>query len=693
MTWDTANPWATSPEFLKTPKYPIFGTPGKSPVPSSGTKRPLSSQDLEAQLATHVHHLSPNPNLSLPPVEPSRQLSSSPNPSSAKRPCHRPSEPELTPLKTGLDQEASSSMHSASSMQTPPPTSTSASRRKAQQAQAAKILKQSSTSGRRMSSPNLQSTDHAEASYPHIEASPGFPNLQFSPEVSNFPASGPATAPVFPQHKLFWDPQQSNENMNLDFNNSDMFALGIEVEKHLDPFSSHQTNAMTEAIPSSSFNDLNGSQDDLAVFPVSAKAPARKFSRSRLTTSVVDPNMLFSSPGHPPKLPSPSQPDLDDTLQPYAHQIQDAQREDELRLGTKQKRRRGPEVDSPAVRAALQTLRDEESDHLGMKRSVTDSVLESFKGRAPQSSVSRRTSVKQHNPHRRSSPVKNIVNRYPGNSLNDRKASKKTTLTLTIDASGRAKTETKVVGGNGKPLADLKTDVDGLSTESETSSSEEDNFVTSRHQSFNLSMHEPAKIKMARFTADSRGHSQRSSYTSTIASTNTGNGGLFPRGKLGRRIASTLPQHLDDSSHLSVPMSDQDSSSTFISDRLDGKDGAVSEIETVIDSDEDNGDAQLELKKVIQSRAQRKTAHSFRSGSQRQRSAQYPEPSYGGQLAPYPYQDKLTPSHKPYNNISPTTITDPDYATPNSTADSQISESTRCVCHAQDTDGEFMIMW
>ncbi|KAK8088699.1 PHD-finger domain-containing protein [Apiospora hydei] len=46
----------------------------------AGHKRPLSADDLAVEIASHVNHFSPNPSLSLPPVDPARRLQSSPGP-------------------------------------------------------------------------------------------------------------------------------------------------------------------------------------------------------------------------------------------------------------------------------------------------------------------------------------------------------------------------------------------------------------------------------------------------------------------------------------------------------------------------------------------------------------------------------------------------------------------------------------
>ncbi len=48
--------------------------------PSAGDKRPLSAEGIAAEIAAHVNHFSPNPNLPLPPVDPARRLQSSPGP-------------------------------------------------------------------------------------------------------------------------------------------------------------------------------------------------------------------------------------------------------------------------------------------------------------------------------------------------------------------------------------------------------------------------------------------------------------------------------------------------------------------------------------------------------------------------------------------------------------------------------------
>ncbi|KAL9026280.1 MAG: hypothetical protein Q9196_005028, partial [Gyalolechia fulgens] len=690
VTWNTADPWAESPDFLKTPKFPSFSTPIRSPTKSSGTKRPFSSQNIEEQIASHVHHLSPNPDRTLPPVEPSRSLSSSPNPSSTtKRVCHRSSETELTPLKTSFDEQATSSMRSARSMQTPPPTSNSASRRKVQQAQATKLVKQPGPTSRRRSSPGAVREDNPETTLPLIEASPGFPSLQFSPEVFSFHNSGPATAPVYPQQKLFWDSEQSHAATGIDFTNSDGFALGMALDKSLDPFVSGPDPKTPSRMPSTSFQALDGSQDDLAVFPVSAKAPAKQFSKSRLAASVVNPSMLFSSPGHSSDLsniPS-SQADIGSTLQPYAHQIQDAEREIKQLGSRKTKRVKVTEADSPAVKEALATLRDEDTDRHSRRRSITDSVLQSFDDTNVKAALRERKAIEA---QRRMSTSRQQRVRRLSPYQSAQPTSKQTTLTLTIDSSGRAKTKTKVVKVDTGPFSDSKMDLDSASGEedSSTSSDDMDNAMSYR-QSFGFAQRRAKRGKLTRFALDSKTHSQKSSYASTFASGSIASG-VKPT---SQRLMSNVSSQFDDPSLLPLPLSDdRDSSSTIISDRLDGRDTHESDAGTTIDSDDGKGDAQSELKKIRQERQQSKSRQATQSTRQRNQRFQYPNPLSTNPPQPFSYPENITANQDPFN-ISPTTITDPDLATPNSARDSHVSnESTRCVCRGTESDGDLMIL-
>jgi len=98
-------------------------------------------------------------------------------------------------------------------------------------------------------------------------------------------------------------------------------------------------------------------------------------------------------------------------------------------------------------------------------------------------------------------------------------------------------------------------------------------------------------------------------------------------------------------------------------------DSVESEAETVMEDDDGSGDATRELRKVMENR---------KKNQLKQRNPQhhrYGTDARSGSM----YYNSST-------NISPTTVTDPDGATPSSTR----SGTTRCVCHNNDSEG-FMI--
>jgi hypothetical protein len=93
-----------------------------------------------------------------------------------------------------------------------------------------------------------------------------------------------------------------------------------------------------------------------------------------------------------------------------------------------------------------------------------------------------------------------------------------------------------------------------------------------------------------------------------------------------------------------------------------------SEAETVVE-DDSSGDATLELRKVMKSRNKQQLIKGRNSHHHR-------------------YATGVCINYGSSANISPTTITDPDAATPSSSE----NDATRCVCKNIDSEG-FMIQW
>lgn len=721
VTWNTADPCASSPDFLKTPKYLAFATPKGSPSlgESSGKKR-FSGKIIEDEIASHVHHLSPSPSLKFPPVEPSRQLSSSPNPSlsssSTKRSCQRTLKQASIPSKLGLDEDIEQTMRSASSMQTPPPTSTSASRRNSKQAQTAKLAKQSAASARRMSTPIGPKNKAVDTMSSQIEGSPlQLGSLQFSPDGFGFPLSGPATAPIYPQQKLFWDPDQNTDGMNIDFPAEDPFTLsfGLGTQKGLDPFISLGEQSAASQLPaSSSFNNFNPRSSDItdlalsiglgsgnqADFLTSSGLMIRSTSTTKLPGKGVNPSLLFGSPSRLLAQSTSAQVHHNDTLQPYAHQIGDAQIQDELRSNRRAKKRRKPEADSPAVKAALQTLRDE-NNHTEVGEKANDRTA--FLVRKSRSR-NNRVSFQSSEIFKKSARASHSDSHRPGMA---RQPKKRPVVTLTIDSHGRAKTETKTVFDDDRSTSNARMELDTPSEDSETTSSSGSTaMILSRPQSFNPPNQKHRNPKIARFATDSKIHSQKSSYASTLASGNNAN--ILPVLENQNRQRATGHASINGGQGRSYPKKSINpvSSPTTIPDDMNDmrdNDGVVeidSEVETAITSEEDRGDAQYELKKIIQNRAHDRAA--IRSGlTKGQMCKAHDDNFHRDPIAPHSYSRTLAAGNdngraqRVYDSISPTTMTDPDLTTPSTGRESHVSDSTRCVCHLSEIEGELMILW
>ena len=242
-----------------------------------------------------------------------------------------------------------------------------------------------------MSTPQFSKKHNASSSAVQVETSPPqFPDLQLSPDVFDFNIVGPATAPILPQHKLFWD-SKDDGGMNIDFSEDLINPFDRPNRPALDPFiSAHHPLAAPNGT-TSSFS-MGFPKDDLmqtsmtmvtASFnqenhvSTSGAKDSKLFDNTRQLARGVDPSLLFSSPGR--SLDSgdgsarPSTMADQESLQPYAYQMQEARRELASGAITKPKKKRKPDVDSPAVKAALRSLREGEADQAQLQEDSIDS--------------------------------------------------------------------------------------------------------------------------------------------------------------------------------------------------------------------------------------------------------------------------------------------------------------------------------
>jgi hypothetical protein len=472
--------------------------------------------------------------------------------------------------------------------------------------------------------------------------------------------------------------------MNMDFSMDDTYTA-FGMQKNLDPFASAGDFGNAIQFPSSpGFNLLGSSSDNMAAFTSTstyAETPNRtatSVTMARIPSRghVVDPSMLFSSPSRAAEafsMPaSSSQTIQDDILKPYTLQLRDAQIEIEMQNTQRPKRKRGSESgDSPTVKAALQTLREDGID------SVRDGDADELAERRIKSRNSSRSKGSRgagQLPLRKQRSRTNLHISGVGSQTR-----KRTSITLTFNASGRVKTETRVTD-EVRPFPLIVVDSDEDSESSSSSSSA--GITISQTQSF---AYPPAKHKLpplGRFATDPKSHSQKSSYASTKAS-----------GSSARPLGESINQRRP--SNLYIQSSSQQSQASYTGAGEEDE----SEVSTIIDSDDDKGDAQSELKKIIRSRSSQKkpSRRSIVSGSRDVIPDQHrPYPSQSSSRGPYYMNESITPGNRyndPYSNISPMTITDPDLATPSTGRSNLSSDSVRCVYESCHDDGRLMIQW
>lgn len=316
-----------------------------SPRPSTAsTQKRLSVEDLAAELATHVHHLSPVTNLPLPPLDASHQLSSSPGqyPPTRSR-FDDKSNAHVTPKKSKKRLEGSFSAQTA----TPPATKSKGSRKLA-----------------RKTTLDTMQNDSQESHY-GVSQTPTFHqnNLSFPPNSADFfcPMSVPATAPVFTATRPFWDPDESMAGMDLDFGTDNtsmfgsgthrmgnsldwgrsdqMFQGGVNVSAPSSNVSEQSTikrprplapklpkSSTPELLPSTmapyDFSGASVSDDPFSPSALGGVDPGLLFSRSNL----VPMTSRFQDVSLPPSRPVTSHVEQ---LQPYQHQLRESMRDQE----------------------------------------------------------------------------------------------------------------------------------------------------------------------------------------------------------------------------------------------------------------------------------------------------------------------------------------------------------------------------
>ena len=527
-----------------------------------------------------------------------------------------------------------------------------------------------------------------------VEDSPAhFAALNFSPDVFGYNFVAPATAPAYPQHKLFWEPSPDH-NMDTEFPSIPNPFDGPTPTIMPD----HPAQSTSQATSNSMVMDLSNNAMMTSSFgPSSFVSTAHQPQpSSRTATTGVDPSLLFSSPSRlpaPPSLGPDGHPRVlnEDSLQPYAYQLQEAKRDKVYAGVAKPRKRRKPSVDSPAVKAALENLRDDpgEGERPAFRRSFTESALprmnRDFRESGP---------VRPDSRHGRSSPLKRIPEAKRERER-ERKARHRTSIALTIDANGRARAETRLVGG--KPRAEPNEnamDVDGPSDDATSSTDDDEDVVMTSFAGRPGAAGAAAGPKMGRFGRAPS--SALHSHTSSAASVPSHRGSLHdPLFLPHARPATAGPLHGAGAGRpFGLPPLSTGAARPTAPPPLDASDD--SDAETVVSASAagypsahraEADTAQSELRKVLQGRQQAPPQH---------------HPARQGAAVSF------APRDHGLAKLSPTTVTDPDLATPGGSsvrgglsaggsssagAGAGLGEAIRCVCGDARDDGRPMIQW
>ncbi|KAK7428500.1 hypothetical protein QQZ08_004938 [Neonectria magnoliae] len=615
-------------------------------TPASRHKRLLSAEGLAAEIATHVNHFSPNPNLPLPPVEASRRLASSPN--SVNAPKEYTAEPDHLPSPDPSKQTRSSSKKprrgtisepEPTQTVTPPPTG-----RRGDRKLAPKLTMQNDQS--------FGQPDFTGGSQQHDIAA----LMAASGDMFGYPMSAPAGTGA-----NFWDP--STMGMDLDFSvppsnvfqttpahthrHTGSFDWNSEIQLFQDPSAPHPSvnrdngqmprqERMLAPKPSVSHpTTLAASAAMSAAFAASMDDPFGIMAHG----DVVDPGLLFSQP-QPSAMDSNFIP-ITTSGSAEAAIAESGSRTpivDELRRSSSAKDMRNGMLPDRAfasspVKSNKPGLTRSMSENRG-RRTQTRPVLPKLAPAARP--VSQASSVEparpMARPSGRASPLK-AQHRLSGLASIPEAAPQprtRTSVRFTIDSRGRARAETTILHGerdmdgtvSHRRISRERPRRDGLeSSDDDSSTDDEPIIIPSRNNSFNASFALPDPLR----PIGSIFHSSRRSFSDR-------------------------------------------STSSWVHDGAGGSHHETeSEAETVMNEHHDKvGDAASELRKVIEDRQKRSNLGNARS-------QRFLQTNNLGSFRP--------------GTISPSTLTESSLLTDR--------QDIRCICNRKATeegDG-FMVQW
>ncbi|KAF1984013.1 hypothetical protein K402DRAFT_154477 [Aulographum hederae CBS 113979] len=681
---------------FSTPRPNGHQTPTQTPSYSSlqSASRPMSSHSRKAVKLEdpefHIHHRIAATHLELPPVSPSRRLSSSPDVSSSISTSN--ASDSGSQWSSTLPKSEKLNMNPFQ-MQTPPPTRDSnANLRKRNSHGQLAVQNTASTivsRGHPMGTPQQQQPFAMSNESPAFQTPFQYSNLQFTPEVFQFPSAGPATAPVYPQSKLFWDQPNNMHPMdvemtasaNTSFQSQPHSAGGIPNWQSYGASPDHLNMFNTNTATS------NDSKQHTNMWPLQNVSPQHSTASYNqqipytASASGVNPNLLFSFSNPPMQDDSPTKPlaapmpTSQNQRQPYEHQTRELIREKEMAKVARQQHSRSSTASSSTSTSLQGSFRP------GLQRSNTDSGFRKSSKRQSLDSRLLSQALEQDHVPRRSSPLKRH-SQHGQTSLSSipELTRPRPRTRLVIDESGRARTETdpteeKVSSATRSSRARHSMTWDDIGSDSET---DIETTVTSRPTSFAFSQPDGKRRAIhSKIEGDEIGGLQRAPSASSLNSLSFNK----PRTMSGNR------KSFDNENR-------RFSFASFDSAAMDG----MEEL-NFAETPQDNGsDAQIALKKVMEDRMKKQDQNNpqdvLRAHNQRWSlaSAELAKLSSPTSVNGLPFYDPFTTTVNSYNNISPTAGgTNMDAITPTTDRSSRSNESTRCLCGLNEVDGGTMI--
>ncbi|KAK5132079.1 hypothetical protein LTR16_000105 [Cryomyces antarcticus] len=577
-------------------------------------------------------------------------------------------------------------------IQTPPPTRDASSRRRTQQLQSAAFGTPSTIVSRHAST--FQTPQAKHETNPIYQPSPvQFSTTQFEPGVFQYSSSGATTAPAYSQPHLLWN--QNSDASAMDVDEFDPFGPGPQRDRGI--FGWQNLAIPINAVPDQSFQTSSSHSMPVSTLETTRCDTSRVDTQEsqgysqptsfHSATTGVDPSLLFSF-SNPTELTDVSRttPQLSQfgpeqaVRQPYEHQTKQSMREKEFQQQriVQSCHARTNTGSSTASFSSVSTARP------GLQRSntvghvITNNSINPF-----QPAVSlQRSNTAVHIP-RKPSPLKRPSLSSLAAISETFKPRPRPSVVLTIDESGRARTETIIVEDDAE--ARVKLQYPGLWDDGDSDDSSDSNMpVLSRTASLALPESERC-AKAARIETSSDGIARPTIARSASSASLRNSLGTIRIASPGLRRSSSArrPTTLGQKNRKNTLWSFDGS--------LPGTEDNKNETEMVLRQDDEADDAHSALRRVVEDRSKRQELNDpqTRLSAHNKRWAKASAKQFTPKFVPN--QQYACDMFGNLQNTPSTAMAASNHSTPMTDAGSSFGNTTRCVCDSLDGDGQLMI--